>query len=217
MPGAMAAAAAPRANCARAVTPSTCRDNGRGQLMRIALLTDIHANGEALDACLAHAARERPDLYAFTGDFVGYGADPAHVVDTVMEHVARGAIAVQGNHDLAATRPVRPHMDAEAREMIDWTQQQLGPERVRFLAELPLTMRRADMLFVHASAHRPEKWEYVTDLERAERSLDASDSRLVFSGHVHLPSLYRCAAGSGMGAHTPRPGETVALPAPHRY
>jgi diadenosine tetraphosphatase ApaH/serine/threonine PP2A family protein phosphatase len=185
--------------------------------MRIALLTDVHANREALDACLAHAARHQPDLYAFTGDFVGYGADPAYVVDTIMEHVARGAIAVQGNHDLAATRAVRPHMDAEAREVIEWTQGQLSPEQTRFLAELPLTMTCADMLFVHASAHKPEKWEYVTGLDEAERSLAATQSRIVFSGHVHFPSLYRRAQDAGMGAHTPVPGEPVALPAPHRY
>ena len=70
--------------------------------MRLALLTDLHANREALSACLAHAESQHADQYAFTGDFVGYGADPAWVVDTVMDYVARGAAAVQGNHDYSA-------------------------------------------------------------------------------------------------------------------
>ena len=70
--------------------------------MRIALLTDLHANREAFDACLAHAAARGADKFAFTGDLVGYGGDPAFVLDTVMEYAARGAIVVKGNHDEAA-------------------------------------------------------------------------------------------------------------------
>jgi diadenosine tetraphosphatase ApaH/serine/threonine PP2A family protein phosphatase len=185
--------------------------------MRIALLTDIHANREAFDACLAHAAQQQPDLYAFTGDFVGYGADPCYVLDTIMDHVARGAIAVQGNHDLAATRPPRASMNEEAREVIEWTQGQLTAGHTRFLAELPLVQQRDDLLFVHASAHLPDKWEYVTGLDEAERSLGATDSRIVFSGHVHFPSLYRRAVDGSMGVHVPVPGDPVHLPAPHRY
>jgi predicted phosphodiesterase len=50
--------------------------------VRLALLTDLHANREAVSACLAHAEQQGADQFAFTGDFVGYGADPAWVVDT---------------------------------------------------------------------------------------------------------------------------------------
>src|SRR5690349_22595664 len=65
-------------------------------------MTDIHANREAFETCLAHAAERRVDQFVFLGDFVGYGADPQWVLDTLMEHVARGAIALLGNHDAAA-------------------------------------------------------------------------------------------------------------------
>ena len=67
--------------------------------MRIALLSDIHANREALTACLEHARANGVERYVFLGDYVGYGADPGFVVDTVQSHVLRGAIAVRGNHD----------------------------------------------------------------------------------------------------------------------
>ena len=69
-----------------------------------ALLTDLHANKEALDACLAHARLQKADRYAFLGDFVGYGADPAWVVDTMRDLVRQGAVAVMGNHDQAVVR-----------------------------------------------------------------------------------------------------------------
>jgi diadenosine tetraphosphatase ApaH/serine/threonine PP2A family protein phosphatase len=185
--------------------------------MRLALLTDLHANREALDACLAHAAAQGADKYAFTGDLVGYGADPARVLDTVMEHAARGAIVVKGNHDEATASPARPGMHAEAREVIAWTRGQLGPEQLAFLEDLPLTRELDSMMFVHASAHEPHKWEYVTGLDEAERSLRASHSRMVFSGHVHAPALYRCADDGRMGAHAPRPGARVRIERRHQY
>jgi diadenosine tetraphosphatase ApaH/serine/threonine PP2A family protein phosphatase len=191
--------------------------------MRIALLTDLHANREALTACLAHAGQQKADRYAFTGDFVGYGADPAWVVDTVMDYVARGAVAVQGNHDYSVTRDMRPQMHAEAREVIDWTRRQLDATQLDFLAALPLTQEQDNMLFVHASAHDPIKWEYVTGPAEAERSLRATRSRMVFSGHVHAPALYRRRAEDGRmgaylpGASAPAAGIRVALRPQDQY
>jgi diadenosine tetraphosphatase ApaH/serine/threonine PP2A family protein phosphatase len=185
--------------------------------MRLALLTDLHANREAVEACLAHAERQHADQYAFTGDFVGYGADPAWVVRTVMDYVARGAVAVQGNHDYAATRSTLPRMHAEAREVIAWTQGQLDPDQLAFLAALPLTQQHDNAFFVHASAQAPLQWEYVTSLDAAERSIRASGSRIVFSGHVHVPALYRRADDGRMGRHVPAAGEGIALQPQHQY
>lgn len=184
--------------------------------MRLALLTDLHANREALTACLAHAAGNGVDRYAFLGDFVGYGADPVWVVDTVMSYVARGALAVQGNHDFSAIRMARPAMQPEARKVIEWTRSQLSLEQLDFLAELPLTHEQGELLFVHASAHHPAKWQYVKNIEQAERSLRATDCRMVFSGHVHAPALYRLADDGRMGAHTPGP-EAIPIRPQHRY
>jgi diadenosine tetraphosphatase ApaH/serine/threonine PP2A family protein phosphatase len=190
--------------------------------MRLAHLTDLHANREALEACLAHAAGQGVDQYAFTGDFVGYGADPGWVVDTVMEHVARGAVAVQGNHDYAVTHetsrePGRPGMHAEARETIAWTRAQLDPGQLAFLAALPLVQQHGHAFFVHASAHDPARWEYVLGVDDAERSLRASRSRIVFSGHVHAPALYRRADDGRMGRHVPEAGQRIALQPQHQY
>jgi diadenosine tetraphosphatase ApaH/serine/threonine PP2A family protein phosphatase len=189
--------------------------------MRLALLTDLHANREAVEACLAHAEGQQVDQYAFTGDFVGYGADPAWVVKTVMDHVARGAVAVQGNHDYSVTHPVNreagPQMHAEAREVIEWTRCQLDAEQLAFLADLPLTQQHGNAFFVHASAHDPIRWEYVTGIEEAERSLKASRSRIVFSGHVHAPALYRRSIEGRMGLHVPQAGQRIGLQPQHQY
>jgi len=83
--------------------------------MTIALLTDIHGNREALEACLAHAKEHGATQYMFLGDYVGYGADPAWVVDTVMGFVQKGATALRGNHDEAAAGTEDVRLNADAR------------------------------------------------------------------------------------------------------
>jgi diadenosine tetraphosphatase ApaH/serine/threonine PP2A family protein phosphatase len=108
-------------------------------------------------------------------------------------------------------------MHAEAREVIEWTRGQLDPEQLSFLADLPLTQKHGNAFFVHASAWDPLRWEYVTGIEEAERSLKASRSRIVFSGHVHAPALYRRADDGRMGRHVPQAGQRIGLQPQHQY
>src|SRR5215218_9377296 len=117
--------------------------------MLIALLADVHGNREALTACLADAERAGADRYVFLGDLVGYGADPAWVVDRTAEMVKAGAVAVLGNHDAAVLNPSET-MSAAASAAIAWTRTRLDGAQRSFLAELPLTVEEGDRLFVHA-------------------------------------------------------------------
>ena len=104
--------------------------------MRIALISDIHANREAFEACLDHARRNAVDEYVFLGDYVGYGADPGWVVDSVRKFVERGAIAVLGNHDAAAVG-VPAEMNEDAASAIEWTRAKLSPAQTKFLGPEP--------------------------------------------------------------------------------
>lgn len=157
--------------------------------MRTALLTDIHGNREALEACLAHAERNGAERLIFLGDYVGYGADPAWVVDAVMAQVERGAIALAGNHDMAIGHG-SAGMNQYAAAAIEWTRPQLNATHNAFLDRLPLTHEWANRLFVHASAHNPEKWEYVNDLHSASKSFIATRAQVTFCGHTHRPRLF---------------------------
>ena len=134
--------------------------------MRIALISDIHANREAFEACLDHARRNAIDEYVFLGDYVGYGADPGWVVDSVMAHVERGAIAVLGNHDAAAIGQVAD-MNEDAATAIEWTKTKLTRTQSDFLSRLPLTAQRGGYLYVHANPVAPADWGYVADLYSA--------------------------------------------------
>src|SRR5881392_3965004 len=161
------------------------RSSRPDDVMLIALMTDIHANREAFSACLTHAASCPVDRYVFLGDYVGYGADPGWAVDTVMDHAARGAIAILGNHDEAISA-AEVQMNPVELAAIEWTRTRLDARQREFLAGLPLTIEEADRLYVHASAWAPAAWHYVTDGHEARQSLEAAASRVTFCGHVHV-------------------------------
>ena len=162
--------------------------------MRIAFLSDIHGNREALESCLAHARGEAPDRYVVLGDIVGYGADPAFCVETVAGLAAGGAVVIKGNHDAAVGEAARTMTDM-AHAAIVWTRGVLAAAHRTFLAGLPLALRDGERLYVHAGADRPASWPYLTSEAAAARSLAATDAHQVFSGHTHQPALFRSAGG----------------------
>ena len=182
----------------------------------IALFTDIHGNREAFEACLAHASGRAIDRYVFLGDYVGYGADPGFVVDTVKDFAARGAVALLGNHDSAAIgTPERMSDDAAA--AMEWTRRQLDPGHRDFLARLPLLLKDGDRLYVHASAAAPADWDYVFDERAAARSLQATDAALTFCGHVHVPALFQLTAAGKVAGFDPDPDVAIVLAAHSRW
>lgn len=183
--------------------------------MKLAVITDIHANREAFEACLDDMQRQGADRIALLGDFVGYGADPGWVVERARALVADGAIAVKGNHDEAVVRGPREGMNNDAHHVIQWTRDQLDDDQVDFLAGLPFTVERHNCVFVHANAHTPQQWEYVTGRAEAVRSLNATAAHYTFAGHVHEPQLYNLSGLGKIADFTPTPG--VAIPVPtHR-
>lgn len=179
--------------------------------MKIAVLTDLHANREAVEAVLAHAIVQGAEGYALMGDFVGYGADPAWVVDRVRALVADGAVAVQGNHDLATVQGPSPEMRAEPRQVIEWTRAQLDAAQIEFLSTLPLMHETAQALYVHANAWAPAGWGYVQSRFDAVRSLHATRSRLTFCGHMHEPRLFHLSTVGRAGDFVPAPGTPIPL------
>lgn len=185
--------------------------------MRTVLLADLHANREAVEAVLADARRRGFDRLALLGDFVGYGPDPGWVVDLAQSLVAEGAVAVRGNHDAAVVEGPRPTMHGPVQEVVAWTRAQLDAAQLAFLAGLPLTQARGEVLHTHANAWEPGAWAYVEGRDEAARSLRATACRLTFCGHVHEPQLYHEASSGRVAGFVPTPGMAVPLLAARRW
>lgn len=187
--------------------------------MKLALLSDIHSNIQAFDACLSHARECHADQFALLGDLVGYGADPVAVVRQAQALAAQGALLVKGNHDEMAISPPATVITV-GDSTAAWTHEQLDESQRAFLEDLPMTLQHHAIMLVHASLDGPELWRYVYDQRGAAASLDAAsitpEVRYVFGGHVHLQTLYYRGAGAGLMKFLPTPG--VAVPVPkHRH
>lgn len=155
----------------------------------IALFADIHSNLQAFEACLDDAQSQGATRFVFLGDLVGYGGDPNAVLARVQQMCGRGGIAVKGNHDDMASDFDRD-MNPSAASAAKWTREQLTLTQREFLDGLPFFIEEDDRLYVHADASAPHKWRYVTDIECAQYSLDATPARIVICGHVHQPAIY---------------------------
>lgn len=184
--------------------------------MILALLSDLHANLEALHACLRHATERGAERFAFLGDLVGYGADPAAVIDIVGDHAARGAIVVQGNHDAGVTNGVSGLNDTAA-ESLEWTRNTLSPSRRAFLASLPLIVRENDICFVHATADAPERWAYMETNGAARQSIEAASTTYTFGGHVHQQVLYFHTLTGKVAPFHPTAASPVPVPSHRRW
>ena len=161
--------------------------------MKLALLSDLHANLQAVQACVAHARAQGADRLALLGDLVGYGPQPAEVVDLVQRLADEGAVVLQGNHDAMAVSPpadASTHGSATAA----WTAAQLSDAQRHYLAGLPLVWHGPQLLLVHASADRPERWRYVEDERSASASLDAAQHH-----HARLCIVFHALANPAKG------------------
>jgi predicted phosphodiesterase len=170
-------------------------------MSRIAILADVHANREAFDAVIERLDTVRPDQIIVLGDLVGYGPDPAYVVDRAKQLMERGAICLLGNHDEAVEKGPGG-MNEYARDAIRWTQAQLSADQKAFLKAMPMLHFHSDVQFTHASAARGD-WPYIRDAAAAAKCLEATVARTVICGHTHVPAVFYAASGAKPTRFTP--------------
>jgi diadenosine tetraphosphatase ApaH/serine/threonine PP2A family protein phosphatase len=156
--------------------------------MRVGLLSDVHANLQALQAVLAEIdANARADALWVTGDTVGYGADPSDVLALLRE---RGAVLVQGNHDRAvSTGEGLDWFHERAAEAARMHTKWLSAEERDFLGGLPPIATIERFTLCHGSVRDP-LWEYVTTASAAGASLAEATTPFACNGHTHVPALY---------------------------
>jgi predicted phosphodiesterase len=158
--------------------------------MRIAVLSDIHANLPALEA-VASDLPEVDELWVL-GDIVGYGPQPNEVIAMLQ---TLGARSVLGNHDGAAIGTVDANQfNPDAKRAIEWTAGAIDANARSYIASLPEVRRDADLTAVHGSPRDPI-WEYITGPGVAAANFDHFDTRLCLFGHTHLPVAFRAVSG----------------------
>jgi len=154
--------------------------------MRTAIISDIHANQEALDAVLQRIAREEVDRTICLGDVVGYGASPDECCAMLIEH---GVLSLLGNHDAAVTGAMDEAYYYEgARRALQWTRDHLSEASYKWLYGLPFTRIEDDVAFFHSAPILPSGFFYVVQASEAQTHAQVMDRlrAVSFIGHAHL-------------------------------
>jgi len=152
--------------------------------VKFALISDIHANMESLEAVLAHIPDDRRVLCL--GDIVGYGPNPNECVALVR---ARAHATVLGNHDVAAVDGFGiEYFNPAARTAIEWTRGVIDADHAAWLDGLAYELRTDDYLMVHGAP--VDYFTYILDKRDAARAFEATDAPLIFVGHTHLADYY---------------------------
>jgi diadenosine tetraphosphatase ApaH/serine/threonine PP2A family protein phosphatase len=156
--------------------------------MRVAVISDIHANRHALDAVLEAVEAERPDTVWCLGDTVGYGPQPNECCDLVRE---RADLCLVGNHDLVALGElsVGDFNDEAARAAV-WTSDVLTEASRDFLTALKPSAEAEGVGLYHASARDPV-WDYILSEEAARATFELSPAALILVGHSHVALALR--------------------------
>jgi predicted phosphodiesterase len=172
-------------------------------MTRIAALSDVHGNAQALEAVLKDIAKVKPDAVMVTGDLVLNGADPSLVIDVLRTLADDGALVIAGNTDIAVAdfdyAAAFPWMQDGVPDAIlaaaEWTHDTLGPERVDWLRRLPAERRwRIDddtlVLACHASpGSQTAGFDMDLDPNVTIERVARTDSRVIVCGHTHLPEV----------------------------
>jgi len=183
--------------------------------MRYLVLSDIHANLEALEAVL-EAARDIPyERLLVLGDLVGYGASPNEVVDRVRELAPHATI--RGNHDkVGAGLEPSDAFNAVARTAIRWTYEALSDDNRDWLAELPAGPLVVDDLLEICHGTPQDEDMYVFDDGDVLRSMQAATRRLCLFGHTHVQVGYRL-ANQSLTLETADPRRPLHIPISHGH
>ncbi|MBS1271312.1 MAG: hypothetical protein MAGBODY4_00441 [Candidatus Marinimicrobia bacterium] len=156
--------------------------------MRIALLSDMHANRQGLDAALQALQSRDVDTIWSPGDFVDYGADPGYILDWAMDNVE---YSVLGNHDAVVVGKESPqYFNKYAKQAIPYTQKQLTGKHKEWLSTLPYVEVNDGIRLVHASPGAPADWTYIMSPSHALHFFDLFSEQVCIFGHTHVQVIY---------------------------
>jgi diadenosine tetraphosphatase ApaH/serine/threonine PP2A family protein phosphatase len=185
--------------------------------MRYVVFTDIHANIEALDACLADAKPRGFDAALVLGDVVGYGPDPNAVCDCL--HSLPVKAIVRGNHDKVALGVEQADgFNAAARNAARWTVNALTPANHAWIAALPKGPVEVDELVLICHGTPFDEDTYIFDELDAMRAIASSTRRVCLFGHTHYAVAFELtSAGLAVVGPSENGGGEIELKDGSRY
>lgn len=161
--------------------------------MRYAVLSDIHSNWEALEAVIQECSNLKVEMILCGGDIVGYGASPRECLHAVRQ---LKMVTVAGNHDWAVCGRLDPtYFTDDGKTAAMWTRSKISIEDIQYLSGLPVTLQNKECALVHASLHVPDRFTYLTDVNRASSSFALMQTQVCFIGHTHVPKVFIESAG----------------------
>lgn len=184
--------------------------------MRALVLSDVHANAEALRAVLARVRRKKFESIICLGDFVGYGAQPNQVLDTLRTMRGRKAY-IRGNHDRVASGLDDANgFNQAAKAAALWTRDHLSPANRRFLRDLTIgPVLHNGVMLCHGSPYDED--EYVFNVHHAAQVLALFNAPMILFGHTHLPAVFSIDADMNVNGFAVREDATVRLDPNRRY
>jgi len=167
--------------------------------MKIALISDVHANLEALEKVLRDIEKQGVEKIHFLGDAIGYGCNPNECVDLIVKHCD---IKIIGNHDYAALGlESAESFNKAARTSLEWTQASLKQKTIEKLTDFEFDADFLDFHLVHATPKEPESWQYVFNVEQAAEQFQHFAQSACFVGHSHIPVLFIRQGSGEVTAH----------------
>ena len=156
--------------------------------MKFAILADIHANLEALEAVLLAAEDEGADRFIALGDVVGYGVDPVACLYRLREQEFS---SVLGNHDQALVDCKQARsLNAIARDTVLRSRHLVSEEHLDYIRHFGFRHVEYDAVFSHANPIKPEEWLHMILFPDIAWCLDRLDWKIAFVGHTHHPAIY---------------------------
>jgi predicted phosphodiesterase len=182
----------------------------------LALLSDIHANIDALEAVLEDLDGQGVDKIFCLGDIIGYGPEPRRCVQLVRE---RCEASLMGNHEAMAlhlSHDVLSELPAEISAPLILARRELKAEEQHWLKSLPMVIKADPVEAVHSSLEGPAQFPYISSFEEAEAHFRRQSRGICFHGHTHLPVVWVAESGSPLRLIEPGT-KPIPLPEGPRY
>ena len=184
--------------------------------MRALVVSDLHSNLEALRAVMARVRRKKYEVVLCLGDFVGYGAQPNHVLDT-MRTLRGRKVYIRGNHDrVAAGLDNADGFNNAAKTAALWTRDRLSAPNRRFLRDLTVgPVVHEGVMLCHGSPYDED--EYVFNVHHAAQILALFEAQFILFGHTHLPAVFSIDPNMNVRGFAVRDEATVKLEPGRRF